>query len=109
MRTRYQLAVALLALTLSATAASAQAGGRTRPDGADAAARREWMKEHRENAKERWETLTPAQREAFKEQMKAYNEERKTLMEQVKAGKIDRKTAAEQLKAWREAHKPAKP
>jgi Spy/CpxP family protein refolding chaperone len=97
-----------LAFVMSAGAAGAQ-GPRTRPDPADAAARREWIKEHRENAKAKWESLTPEQRDAFKAQMKAYEEERKSLMEQVKAGKIDRKTAAEQLKKWREDHAPKTP
>ncbi len=93
-----------LALVFSAHTASAQA--RTRPDGADATARREWLKEHRDAAKKRWEDLTPAQRDAFKDWVKTYEAERKTLMEQVKAGKLDKKSAAEQLKAWRETHKP---
>ena len=101
------LSAAALAVVLSGNAAEAQSA---RPRaGADADARREWLKEHRGEAKAKWETLSPEQRVAFKTQMKAYQEERKSLMEQVKAGKIDKKTAAEQLKAWREAHKPAKP
>ena len=98
------LTVAAVVLALSANTAQAQAG---RPAaGADAAARAEWMKEHRADVRAKWETLTPEQRAAFKAQMKAYEDERKSLMEQVKAGKIDRKTAAAQLKAWREEHKP---
>jgi Spy/CpxP family protein refolding chaperone len=98
---------AVLVLALTGSTANAQAA---RPRaGADAETRREWLKEHRGDARAKWESLTPEQREAFKAQMKAYQEERKSLMEQVKAGKIDKKTAAEQLKAWREAHKPAKP
>ena len=108
------LSGAALALVLSAGVAEAQAT-KGRPAGADPAARREAMKERREEIKERRdgrkeriEALTPAQREAAKEHMKAYQEQRKAVLEQVKAGTIDRKTAAEQLKAWREAHKPSK-
>ncbi|MEP6622765.1 MAG: hypothetical protein ABJE47_25820 [bacterium] len=97
------LTAAAFILTLSASSVQAQAA---RPGaGADAEARREWMKEHRADMKAKWETLTPEQRAAFKADMKAYQDERKSLMEQVKAGKIDKKTAAAQLKAWREEHK----
>ena len=92
------LTVAAFALTASAGVAQAQAGRRPAPTDEQRAAR-----------KAKLESLTPAQRDAMKAEMKAYREERKSLMEQVKAGKLDRKTAAEQLKAWREAHKPAKP
>jgi len=89
--------------------------GERRGDG-DPAARREAAKERRDAAKDRRDdrkeriaALTPAQREAAKAHMKAYQEQRKLVHEQLKAGTIDRKTAAEQLKAWREANKPAKP
>lgn len=93
------LTVAAFALATSASSAHAQGTGRrTAPTDEQRAAR-----------KAKLESLTPAQRDALKAEMKAYREERKTLMEQVKAGKLDRKTAAEQLKAWREAHKPSKP
>lgn len=92
------LAVAAVALATSAGIAQAQAGRRTAP-----------TEEQRAARKARLESLTPAQRDAMKAEMKAYREERKALMDQVKAGKLDRKTAAEQLKAWREAHKPTKP
>lgn len=109
-----KLSGAALALVLSAGVAESQAT--TRKTGGDPAARREAMKERREemkerrdDRKERIEALTPAQREAAKEHMKAYQEQRKLVLEKVKAGTIDRKTAAEQLKAWREAHRPAKP
>lgn len=101
-------AAATLAIMLLAGLAGAQ-GTRTRPAGADQEARREWMKEHRGEAKERWEALTPEQRDVFKAHRTAYNAERKSMMAQVKAGTLDKKTAAEKLKAWREAHKPTKP
>ncbi len=101
------LSAASLAIVLSAGSASAQDKGR--PAGADPAARREAMDARRDARKARVEGLTPAQREAMKEQAKAYQEQRKALMEQVKAGTLDRKSAAEKLKAWREANKPAKP
>jgi Spy/CpxP family protein refolding chaperone len=104
MRKTWITAGAALALVLTAGTAGAQ--GRTRPDPADAAARREWIKEHRDDAKKRWESLTPEQRDAFKAQLKAYEDERKSLMAQVKAGTIDRKTAAAELKKWREEHQP---
>lgn len=108
------LSGAALALVLSASVAESQATTR-RPDGDPAARReaikdrREAMKDRREDRKERIEALTPAQREAAKAHMKAYQEQRKLVHEQLKAGTIDRKTAAEKLKAWREANKPAKP
>ena len=109
------LSFAALVLALSASSAHAQ-GARGRAGAgagagasADGEARRAFMKEHRGEMKAKWESLTPAQRDAYKAQMKAYHEERKSLMAQVKAGTIDKKTAAEQLKAWREAHRPAKP
>ena len=107
------LSFAALVLALSASSAHAQ-GARGRAGAgagasADGEARRAFMKEHRGEMKAKWESLTPAQRDAYKAQMKAYHDERKSLMAQVKAGTIDKKTAAEQLKAWREAHRPAKP
>src|SRR5688500_7886074 len=94
------LSAASLALVLSAGSASAQKTGR--PAGADPKARRQALDARRDARKARVEGLTPAQREAMKEQAKAYQELRKSLMEQVKAGKLERKSAAEQLKAWRE-------
>ena len=113
MRKTILTALGALALFVSSNSAQAQ-GARGRAGagpamGADAEARRAFLQEHRGDMKAKWESLTPEQRDAFKAQMKAYHDERKSLMEQVKAGKIDKKTAAEQLKAWREAHKPAKP
>lgn len=113
MRKTILTALGAVALLLSANTVQAQGvrgrAGAGPARGADAEARRAFLQEHRGDVKAKWESLTPEQRDAFKAQMKAYQEERKSLMEQVKAGKLDKKTAAEQLKSWREAHKPAKP
>lgn len=91
-----------------ATASTAEAQGRV-PNTADRAARRERAKEQGAIMRQRFESLTPEQKAAFKAYREAYRTERMSLRAQVKAGTLDRKSAAEQLKAWREANRPKRP
>lgn len=98
-----------LAFTLSVVAASAAGAQTGRPNAADRAARIERAKEHGALMRQKFESLSPEQKAAFKAHKEAYKAERMSLRDQVKAGTLDRKTAAEQLKAWREANKLKKP
>lgn len=97
------------AFILSIAAASTAGAQGQGPSAADRAARRERMKEHGAMMRQKFESLSPEQKAAFKAYREAYKTERMSLRAQVKAGTLDRKNAAEQLKAWREANRPKKP
>lgn len=103
------LRMAGLAFVLSTAAVSAAGAQSGKPNAADRAARIERAKERGAMMRQKFASLSPEQKAAFKAYMEAYKVERMSLRDQVKAGTLDKKSAAEQLKAWREANRPKKP
>ena len=106
MKTSLGMAGLAFILSTVAVSAGAQSG---KPNAADRAARIERAKERGAMMKQKFASLSPEQKAAFKAYMEAYKAERMSLRDQVKAGTLDKKSAAEQLKAWREANRPKKP
>ena len=63
----------------------------------------------RQAMKQRLQSLTPAQKQAFRDRMEAARTQREQLRQAVQSGQLTRAQARARMLEWRKAHRPERP